>query len=456
MYDVAVIGGGPGGYAAAIRASQLGGRVVLFEAGDIGGTCVNRGCIPTKVWHRSAYLLHQLRSADAFGVKANLEGMDYAALKERKNGVVGDIRMGMEGLLANNGVDLITEKAILKSPREMEAGGRTFEAAGVILASGSSIAFPDVPGLEDAAMTSNQALDMDEPPASLLIVGAGPIQVEFATFFGIFGTNVTLIEKDRRILPREDGDVSQRIAQGLRELGVEILTRTSLQSVKPAAGGFEAVLEGPGDKPVIVERILIGDRNPNVSGMGLENIGVKLNPDGGIDVNAFLESSVRNIYAIGDCTGGWMLSHAASSMAVVAAENAMGRSGKYSFHTCPRSIWTIPEVGSVGLSEEEAEKSGRDVETGAFPFAINGLGMVRDEMAGEVKMVFDPEFGEILGVHIVGAGATELVGEAVLAMQLECTVQEFARGVRAHPTFSEAMVDAARDAKGWALYLPRE
>jgi dihydrolipoamide dehydrogenase len=455
MYDVLVIGGGPGGYAAAIRAAQLGGRTALVEAGAMGGVCVNVGCIPTKVWHRAAYLLANFKEAGEYGLKATLEGLDLGALKLRKDGVAADIRMGMEGLLANNGVERLTGRAVLKSPREAEVEGRVLDAGKIILATGSSLVLPDLPGLEEAALTSNQLLDLTSLPSSILVWGGGPIEVELATFLRIFGVTVTLIESERRILPREDNDTSQRVAQGLRELGVEILTRTTLKVVSPAGAGFDAVLGGAEERTVNVERVLVTARRPNTSGLGLPGLGVKLNEDGGIQVNDRLETAASGLYAVGDCTGGWMLSHAASAMAITAAENALGQSKKFPYHLISRGIWSIPEVGAVGLSEEEAEKAGHEVETGGFPYSINGLAMARNELAGEVKVVFDPEFGEILGVHIVGSGATELVGEAALAMQLECTVQELAAGFRAHPTYSEAVVDAARDARGWALYLPK-
>ena len=396
-----------------------------------------------------------LKNGGDYGVKASFDGLDLDALKARKDGVAGDIRMGMEGLLGNNGVETIVGRAVLKGAGKVEVDGKTLEAKKIILAVGGVMDFPDIPGLEDAALTSSQALDLTALPSSVLILGGGPIESEFAAFFQAFGVQTTLIESDRRILPKEDSDVSQRVAQGMRELGVEVLTRTELKSVSPAASGYDAVLGGAQDKTVNVERILIAGRKPLTTGLGLESLGVKLNDDGGIKINDHLETSVQGVYAIGDCTGGWMLSHASSAMAVTAAENAMGASKKFPFHLIPRVVWTMPEVGSVGLSEEEAEKAGHEVETGSFPYAINGLAMAQNEMAGEVKIVFDPEFGEILGVHIVGAGATELVGEACLAMQLECTVNELASGFRAHPTFSETVVDAARDAMGWALYLPK-
>jgi len=455
MYDVVVIGGGPGGYAASIRASQLGGKVALVEVGEIGGTCVNRGCIPTKVWQHSAYLLHNIRMGHKFGIKAAVEELDFKAIVERKNGVAADIRMGMEGLLGNYGVEVVRGHAVLKNSQEVVVDGTILEAKKVIIATGSSLDIPDIPGLEEAVMTTDQFLDVERVPASVLVWETLPIAVEIANILSVFGSKVYLTTEHPRILPQEDRDTSQRIAQALREQGVELLLKYAVESIRKSGKGFEAILAGPDEQLVEVEKVLVSQRKPNTSNIGLDQAGVKLSEDGGIAVNDKLETSVPGIYAIGDATGGWMLSAAASCMAVTAAENAMHQASSFPSHLIPRGIWTIPQVGAVGLSEQEAEKKGIDVEVGDFPYTINGLAMACNEMAGAVKIISDSRHGEILGVHIVGANATELVGEAVLAMQLECTVKELAQGIRVHPTFSESVVDAGRDALDWALYLPR-
>lgn len=455
MYDIIVIGGGSGGYAAAIRASQLGGRVALVEAAEIGGTCVNRGCIPTKIWQRAAYLLQSIRTADQFGIHVSVDQLDLKAIVERKNGVAGDIRMGMEGLLENNGVEIIRGRAVLKSPREVDAEGTVLETKKVIVATGSSLDVPNVPGLEEAALTTDQVLEMTEVPSSVLICGAGPIELEMATLLTAFGCKVVLAAESPRILPREDHETSQRISQALREQGVELLLRLTLQSVQKSAEGYTCLLSGKKEQSVDVERILVASRKPNTADMGLGEVGIDLKQDGSIQVNDWLVTCVDGIYAIGDSTGGLMLSHAASSMGVTAAENAMGKTSSFPFHLIPRGIWTFPQVGAVGLSEEEAEKQGMDIEVGVFPFSVNGLAMCQDEMSGAVKIISDARYGEILGVHIVGMNATELIGEAVTAIQLEATTRELAYSIRVHPTFSEAVVDSARDNQKWALYLPR-
>jgi dihydrolipoamide dehydrogenase len=450
-----IIGGGSGGYAAAIRAAQLDAKVVLAESHETGGTCVNRGCIPSKVWQRAGDLLHRIEKGQEFGIKAAVGEVDLKALVERKKGVSAEIRMGMEALMQNNGVEVVKGHAVFKTPQEVEVDGRTIEASKVIIATGSTLTAPEVPGLKKAAMTTDDVLEMTAVPESILICGAGYIEVEMAFLLNTFGCKVTLAVDSARILPLEDSDTSQRISQALRESGVEIVPRATLASVKTTKSGTTCQLAGPKEKRVKVEKVLISGREPNTANLGLENIGVALNGDKGIGINHQLATSVDGIFAIGDATGGTMLSHAASSMAVFAAENAMGASNAYRFDLIPRCLWTQPEMGSVGLSEEDAEKKGFDVETGVFPYAINGMAMSRNLVDGAVKIVSDAKYGEILGVHIVGCNATEIIGEAVTAMQLEATVQELARSIRVHPSFSEAVVDAARDAGNWALYLPR-
>jgi len=351
---------------------------------------------------------------------------------------------------------MVKGRALVKSPQQVEVDGRIIETKKIIIATGRSIGVHEIPGLKKAAMTTDDVLEMKAVPESILVCGSGYIETEMAFLLNAFGCNVIMAVESARILPREDSDTSQRIAMALRENGVEIIPRTSLESVKTTKTGTTCKLVGPKERSVKVENVLVSARAPNSVGLGLKNLGGTLNDDNAIRVNDRLETTVDGIYAIGDATGGWMLSHAASSMAVVAAENAMGANKRYRFDLIPRCLWTQPQMGAVGLSEKDAEKKGHEVETGVFPYDINGLAMVRNQVDGAVKIVSDARYGEILGVHIVGANATELIGEAVMAMQLEATVQELARSIRINPTFSEAIVDAARDAGDWALYLPRD
>ncbi len=458
MYDVIVIGGGPGGYGAAIRASQLKGKVALVEGGTMGGTCVMRGCIPSKIWLRAAATLEQARKAGDFGVEVTVGKVNYESIIARKQGVSSDIRMGMEALLANNGVDVVTGMASISSANSVSVDGQTLEGKSIIIATGSTLdlsSVSSVPGLKDVALTTDDVLDMKAVPASLLITDPSYIGVEMAMLFTILGSQVTYAFPGPRFLPDEDQDTSQRLAQSLRERGVKLMPRHTLASVDK---GVCTLKSGDKEQSVTVEKVLVSQRKAATDGLGLDTMsGAKVNVhEGAIVVDAHCRTSCPSIYAIGDCTGGVMLSHVATAMGICAAENSMGTASKYAAHLASRAIWGLPEMGCVGLSEEQAERKGYDVEVGSFPYAINGYAMLRGEVDGAVKIIADSATGEILGGHIVGANASELIGEVVLAMQLECTVGEFAKGFRVHPAFCETVVDAARDAAGWALYLPKK
>jgi len=457
MYDVIVIGGGAGGYAAAIRAAQLDAKVAVIEKDQLGGVCVNRGCIPVKVWLKAAETLRRLQEADAFGIQADVKKIDFATIIENKTSASEKIRLGMEGLLQNNGVEVITGHAAFKNPGEIDVDGQSYNAKNFIIASGGHTEVPGIKGLSKALLTTDDVLDMQQVPVSVLIYGAETIEVEMATLLNIFGSKVYLATEHRHVLPHEDQDSGQRLGQALNNDGIEVITRSTLTAVKGSKKEFICELAAKKkNRTVEVEHVLAGVRKPNTADLAFEQAGVRLNQDGFIRVDEYLRTTNRSIYAIGDATGGTMQSHAASAMAVKAAENALGEKSKFPFELIPRGTWSFPEVASVGLTEEQAENKDLDIDVGYFPYSINGYSIARNETFGAVKIVADAEYRIIYGVHIVGPHATELIGEAVLAMQLEYTTEELAAGMRIHPTFSEAVVDAARDADKWALYLPKK
>lgn len=445
MYDILIIGCGPGGYACALNSAQTGAKVAIVEASEPGGTCVNRGCIPSKVWTQAADFMDASKAVKLYGIKADIKKIDFAALVEHKNGVAGDIRAGMEAMIQSRGIDLIQGRAVVESPSTVKVGDTSYESKAIIIATGSALAVPDIQGLDAALMTSDDLLNMTRVPESILVLGSEYIQIEMASILNSLGCKVVMATSARRILEKEDQDVSQRVKQFLTEKGIKILTGMTLASVSKKKTLFECQLAGAKEETLKVQKVLVADRKPNSENLGLENAGVKLGENGSVLVNEYLETNIKGVYALGDVTGKWMLSNEASAMATVVAKNATGQSIKYSGNLVPRGIWTSPEVGSVGLSEEEAEKKGFDVEVGSFPYAINGYAMCRNELDGAVKIITETENDEILGVHIVGKNAVEIVGEAVLAMQLECTSKELAKSIRLHPTFSEVLVDAAKD-----------
>ena len=457
MYDVIVIGGGAGGYAGAIRAAQLGAKVAVVEKEQLGGVCVNRGCIPVKAWLKAAETLRRVRAGGAFGIQATVNNIDFQAIIDHKNASSEKIRLGMEGLLQNNGVDVIRGHAVFKNPAEIDVDGALYPAGSFIIASGGQTVAPDISGLTEALLTTDEVLDMQKVPASVLVYGAETIDVEMATVLHTFGSKVYLATDSRHVLPNEDHDSGQRLGQALNEAGIEVITRTGLAAVNAAKKGFACELAGKKKSRTIeVERVMAGIRKPNLADLNLEQAGIRLNEGGFIQVDEYLRTTTRTVYAIGDATGGTMQSHAASSMAVTASQNALGRKTRFPFDLVPRGTWSFPEVASVGLTEEQAENQGLDIDVGYFPYSINGYAIARHETFGAVKIIADARYRIIYGVHIVGPHATELIGEAVLAMQLEYTTDELAAGMRIHPTFSEAVVDAARDAEKWALYLPKK
>jgi len=455
MFDVIVIGGGPGGYAAAICASQMGAKVAIVEAEQMGGTCVNSGCIPTKVWHHTATLYYRILGAQEFGIKVPALELDLKTIAERVSSVSNYIRMGMEGLLKDRQIKLFKDHAVLKSPSEALVGDAVLEAKKIIIATGSSPVTSSVPGIGAALWATDEMLKMSVIPDSVMVWGSpGANGVEIASLLNSLGSKVVLAFPGRRVLPGEDWETRQRIEQALREQGIKIISRSQLESVEKTDGGYECLLTGPVDKTVVVDKILTTARRPRTVDLGLEQIGVELDNNSAIWVNDALETTVPGIYAVGDVTGGRMLSHAATAMGLVAAANAMGDAQEFPFHLIPRGLWTRPEMGSVGLSEEEAEAKGIEIEVGDFPYGINGMAMVQSKMQGAVKIISKQDDGGILGVHIVGARATDLIGEAVMAMQLEACAEDLANSMRLHPTFSEILPEAARDVENWALYLP--
>jgi dihydrolipoamide dehydrogenase len=457
MHDMIVIGGGAGGYAAAIRAAQLGAKVALIEKDQLGGVCVNRGCIPVKAWLKAVETLRRIRAGEAFGIQATVKKVDFKTIINNKNNCSEKIRLGMEGLLQNNGIEVIKGHAAFKNPAEIDVDGKLYPSKNFVIASGGHTRTPDIKGLSKALLTTDEILDMQQVPGSVLIYGADTIEVEMATLLNTFGSRVYLAFENRFVLPNEDHDSGQRLGQALNDDGIEIIARSTLVSVKASKHGFACELAGKKkSRSVEVERVLAGIRIPNTADLGLEQAGIQLNEDGSIRVDEYLRTTSRAVYAIGDVTGGTMQSHAASSMAVKASENALGEKTRFPFDLIPRGTWTFPEVASVGLTEEQAENQDLDIDVGYFPYSINGYAIARNETFGAVKIVADTEYRIIYGVHIVGPHATELIGEAVLAMQLEYTTDELAASMRIHPTFSEAVVDAARDAEKWALYLPKK
>ncbi len=470
--DVAILGGGPGGYTAAIRAAQLGKKVVIVEMDKLGGTCLHKGCIPSKALLRSAEVYRTLMNAAQFGValEANSVTLDYKQVNIRKEDTVNKLHQGLRGLMKKNGITFIEGKARVVGPSifSPKSGTLAVELAdgemesvvseNLIIASGSR---PRIfPGLEpdgEHIMTSDDALAMEILPASLLIVGGGVIGVEWASLLCDFGVEVTLVETAGRLLPSEDADISAELAKQLKKRGVKVILNASIQSdsfEKTDTGIIIKASTSTGEAELRAAKILVSiGRVPNADDLGLENTDVLVESQG-IKVNAVGQTREPHIYAIGDVIGGVQLAHAASSEGIIAAEHIAGLKPIIADPLqIPRCVYSFPEVASIGMTEEQAQKDGRAVKIGKVPFLAIGKAIVQGETDGFVKVVCDKVTDDILGIHIIGAHATELIGEAALAGWLNAAPWEVGRMVHAHPTLSEAIGEAMLAADGNTISL---
>jgi len=467
-YDIAIIGAGPGGYVAAIRASQLGGKVVVIEKGELGGTCVNIGCIPTKTLVASARLLNSIKKGGEFGINSGEVSVDFSTILKRKERIVKQLVSGIGQLFKSYGVEVIKGKGRLTDrikdnlvELEVEKDDGSVEkvmAKKLIIAPGSIPA--QIPGISidgRDVITSDQALELEEIPSSLLIVGGGVIGVEFASIFNSLGSKVIIVELLPRIIPTEDGEISEQLKKFLLRSGIEVNTGVKVKEIVSDNGKKKVVIETPqGKEEKVAQKVLIATgRKPYTEGLGLEKTGIRMEK-GRILVNERMETNLPGIFAIGDVVGGVLLAHVASAEGIVASENAMGNQSKIDYRVIPNCIYSLPEVASVGLSEERAKEMGYEVAAGRFPFLANARATIMGERVGLVKILADRKTDEILGVHIVGPDATELIAEASVAIKAKATTKDLERMIHGHPTLSEAIFEAAHDVHGEAIDLKKK
>ncbi|OGS28175.1 MAG: dihydrolipoyl dehydrogenase [Elusimicrobia bacterium RIFOXYB2_FULL_48_7] len=444
-YELIVIGAGPGGYVAAIRAAQLGAKVLVVEKDEIGGTCLNRGCIPTKAMVASAGVLLSAKKAGQYGIKAENISADINAVIERKNKIIGQFRMGIGGIFKSYGIESVKGSAVFVSGSELDISGEKTAFKKCIIAAGSVPS--SIPGIVvdgEKIITSDHILDIKQVPATLLIIGSGAIGIEFACIFSAFGTKVTVVEVLPRILPNEDEEISEKFRQLLIRDGIEI--KVNYKVAPEELANYEKVLVSAG-------------RKPSTAGLGLEKAGIKLSERGFIPVNDRMETDIAGIYATGDAVGGIMLAHKASQEGIVAAENACGNASSGSridYSVIPSCIYSIPEVASVGLSDKKAIEKGYEVIVGKFPFAASGRAVTLGETKGFVKVIIDKKTDIILGASIIGAEASELIAEVALAVKMKATTKDLIRIAHAHPTLAEAFFEAAHDAHKEAVDLPKK
>ena len=460
-YDVVVIGGGPGGYPAAIRSAQLGKKVLLVEKGELGGVCLNWGCIPSKAVIHAAELRKEAEHAAAFGIGQGSMPVDLAKLRGWKEGILKKLRGGIASLLRANGVEVMRGTARLTGKNGLEvalADGKKeaveFESA--IVATGArAIELPFLPRSNPRVWTAEELMELKELPKRLVCVGGGVIGLETACSFVKLGCQVTVVEMMPALLPGTDPDLVKPVAAGLEKAGVKVLLEHKATGLVEKGDHAVLGLEGPKGKTELpCDRVLvsIGFR-PNVEGIGLEAAGVKV--DKWIPVDERCRTNVPNIYAIGDVTGPPYLAHRASKQGLVAAEVIGGLPALMDVQGMPLGVFSDPEVATVGLMEKEARAAGHEVTVGAFPFVALGRAMAQEATAGVVKVIGDKKTGRLLGVGISGARANDLIAEATLAVEMGAQVEDLALTVHAHPTFSEALMEAAEDALGHAIHVAR-
>ena len=459
MTKIIVIGGGPGGYVAAIRAAQLGAEVTLIEKEKLGGTCLNVGCIPTKALLHTAEVYRSAKEGADCGVVADVE-LDFGKAQIRKQQVVDRLVGGVKGLLSANKVEVINGSASFfdSSHIKVACGGdaRVLAADKVIIATGSVPMVPPIPGIDaKQCVDSTGVLGLDNVPESMLIIGGGVIGVEMATIYGTLGCKVTIVEMMPGILPMIDEEISKMQAAKLKEEDIKVLTSVRVESVTDSGKTVKVKvkLQSGEEKIIEAEKVLVSvGRKFNTDALNLDKAGIK-HERGRIIVDAHMRTNIDGIYAIGDCTGGSMLAHVASGQGEVAAENAMGKKAAFNVKTNPSCIYTNPEIASVGLTEKQTQEQKIDYIIGKFPLAANGKSLIM-RSDGMVKIIAGKQYGEILGVHIIGSRATDIVAECALAIGMEATLDELINTIHAHPTVSEAVREAAMSAEKWAIHIP--
>jgi dihydrolipoamide dehydrogenase len=460
--DILFLGAGPGGYIGAIRAGKLGARAVIIEKDRVGGTCLNVGCIPTKALLSTVEVLEHVRRAAEFGINVEGYSVDFGKIMDRKDKIVDQLRKGVEFLFKKENVRLVRGTGRLIDAHTVEVAtedGKTerITSRNIIIATGSVPALLPLPGFEvgGAVWTSNEALAAAAVPKSLLVVGGGYVGLEFGYTFTKLGTQVTVVEMLPQIAGTMDGEVAKELEKSLKRAGLKILTSTSVLSAEDIPGGKRVTVRTPDgqEQQIEAEKVLVSvGRKPFTDGIGLDALNIRTER-GRILVNDRMQTNVPGVYAIGDVVGDPMLAHVAFHESLVAVSNCLGQDAHVDYKAVPCVVFTHPEVASVGLTEEKArEQYGDDIRVGRFPFAANGKALGMGEREGFAKVISEPKYGEILGVHIIGPHATDMIAEAVVAIQSEATIEDIEASIHPHPTLSEPIHEAALDTIGQALH----
>ena len=453
--DLVIIGGGPAGYIAALRAVQYGIAPTLVEEKALGGTCLNCGCIPTKFLLHSAEIYQSIKDGGQYGINVSGVGFDLSAMQDGKNRVIKALVSGVQGHLKRGKVEVVQGRAKLKSAKQVEIdSGQTIRAEKIIIATGSRPAILPILGADNPEiMNPEHILALKELPRSIVIIGGGAIGVEMATFLARFGSKVSILEMMPQCLPAQDAEIVSVLQDVFKQDGIDWYCGVQANSIEDDGESKRVVFsDGNSEKTIEAEAVAIcAGYKPNIEGLGLEECGVEVE-QGAIKVNGKMETSIPGIYAAGDVVGGMMLAYVAFAEGMVAADNAAGKHAEMDYGVVPQCIFTSPEIASVGLTEEEARAQGHGLKIGRFPFIANGMAHILGEYRGLVKIVSEPRYGQILGVHIIGPRATSLIQEVALAMKLEATPEDIARTLHPHPNLSESVWESALDVNGETLH----
>ena len=460
-YDIIVIGSGPGGYVAAIRASQLGFKTAIVERESLGGICLNWGCIPTKALLKSAQVFEYLNHAADYGIKVDGGEADFGAIVKRSRGVADGMSKGIQFLMKKNKIDVIMGTATIKKGGQIDVkaadgSSKTYTAKHTILATGArSRELPNLKQDGKRIIGYREAMSLDKQPESLVVVGSGAIGVEFAYFYNAIGTKVTIVEYLDRVVPVEDEEVSKQLERSLKKAGINILTSAEVQSVDTSGKLCKVqVKTAKGTETIESETVLSAvGITPNIENLGLEEVGVKTDK-GRVVVDDFYKTSVDGVYAIGDIVKGQALAHVASAEGITCVEKIKGlHVSPIDYSNIPGCTYCSPEIASVGYTEKAAKDAGYELKVGKFPFSASGKASAAGAKDGFVKVIFDAKYGEFLGAHMIGANVTEMIAEVVAARKLETTGHEIIKTVHPHPTMSEAIMEAAADAYGEVIHL---
>ncbi len=461
-YDIIVIGSGPGGYVAAIRASQLGLKVAVVEKAELGGVCLNWGCIPTKALLKSASVFEYLNHAADYGIKVNgTAEIDFAAVVKRSRDVADGMSKGVQFLMKKNKIDIIKGFAKVKPGKKVEVttdnGSKVeYSATSIIMATGArSRELPNLKQDGKKVVGYREAMTLPTQPKTMVVVGSGAIGSEFAYFYQATGTKVTLVEYLPNIVPLEDEEVSKQLARSFKKIGMDVLTESSVESVETSGEGCKVKIKTKtGDQTIAADIVLSAvGIVANLEGLGLEDVGI-ITDKGKIVTNEYYQTNIPGYYAIGDCVGGQALAHVASAEGIICIEKIAGHHPEaLDYNNIPGCTYCQPEVASVGITEKAAKEAGYDIKVGKFPYSASGKASAAGAKDGFVKLIFDAKYGELLGAHLIGMNVTEMIAEIVVARKLETTGHEMIKTVHPHPTMSEAIMEAAAAAYGEVIHL---